>query len=84
MPTDVSEVRAASIIRATLIALMMEEAHTSETSVDMQLRTRQYIPEDSELNIKLIQESNSVKSKTCHKFYNGYYWKSEKPILIYL
>jgi hypothetical protein len=25
-------------------ALMMEAAHTSETSVDMHLRTRQYIP----------------------------------------
>jgi hypothetical protein len=35
--TDVSEVCAASIIRA---------ARTSETSVDIQLRTRQYIPED--------------------------------------
>jgi hypothetical protein len=29
--------------------LMMEAARTSETSVDIQLRTRQYIPEDSEL-----------------------------------
>jgi hypothetical protein len=27
---------------------MMEAASTSETSVDIQLRTRQYIPEDSE------------------------------------
>jgi len=47
MSTDVSEVRAASIIRA-----MMEAARTSETSVDIQLRTRQYIPEDSELHIQ--------------------------------
>jgi hypothetical protein len=31
------------------IALMMEAARTSETSVDIQLITRQYIPEDSEL-----------------------------------
>jgi hypothetical protein len=38
---------AASIIRAT----MMEAVRTSETSVDIQLRTRQYIPEDSELQI---------------------------------
>jgi hypothetical protein len=30
---------------------MMEAAHTSETSVDIQLRTRQYIPEDSELHV---------------------------------
>jgi hypothetical protein len=48
MSTDVSEVRDASIIRA-IIVLMMEAAHTSETAVDIQLRTRQYIPEDSEL-----------------------------------
>jgi hypothetical protein len=31
---------------------MMEAAHTSETSVDIQLRTRQYIPENSELQKK--------------------------------
>jgi hypothetical protein len=29
----------------------MEAARTSETSVDIQLRTRQYIPEDSEFHI---------------------------------
>jgi hypothetical protein len=40
-------VRAASIIRA----MMMEATHASETSVDIQLRTRQYIPEDSELHL---------------------------------
>jgi hypothetical protein len=28
---------------------MMEAARTSETSADIQLKTRQYIPEDSEL-----------------------------------
>jgi hypothetical protein len=33
----------------TLITLMMEEARTSETSVDIVLTTWQYIPEDSEL-----------------------------------
>jgi hypothetical protein len=44
MSTDVSEMRAASII----ITLMMEASRTSETLVDIQLRTRQYIPEDSE------------------------------------
>jgi hypothetical protein len=43
--TDVSEVRAASIMRA----LMVDAARTSETSVYITLRTRQYIPEDSEL-----------------------------------
>jgi hypothetical protein len=46
MSTDVSEVSAAFIIRA-----MKEAARTSETSVDIQLRTRQYIPEDSELQV---------------------------------
>jgi hypothetical protein len=44
MFTDVSEVRAAPIT-----ALMKEAARTSETSVEIQLRTRQYIPKDSEL-----------------------------------
>jgi hypothetical protein len=33
-----------------IIALMMEAARTSETSVDIQLRTWRYIPEDSELH----------------------------------
>jgi hypothetical protein len=42
MSTEVSEVRAASIIRAIV--------RTSEMSVDIQVRTRQYIPEDSELH----------------------------------
>jgi hypothetical protein len=39
MSTDVSEVRAAFIIRA-----MMEAARTSETSVDIDLTTRQVYP----------------------------------------
>jgi hypothetical protein len=30
---------------------MMEATRTSETSADIQLRPRQYIPEDSELQI---------------------------------
>jgi hypothetical protein len=45
MSTDVSEVCAASII-----ALMMEAARTSETSINLDLRTRQCIPEDSKLH----------------------------------
>jgi hypothetical protein len=32
-------------VLGSLIALMMEAARTSETSVDIDLRTRQYIPE---------------------------------------
>jgi hypothetical protein len=51
MSTDVSVVRVASIVMA-IIALMMEAARTSETSVDIQLRTRQYIPEYSELHTR--------------------------------
>jgi hypothetical protein len=45
MSTDVSEVRAASIIKT-----IMEAARTSETSVDIDLTTWQYIPEDSQLH----------------------------------
>jgi hypothetical protein len=33
-------------------ALMMEAARISETSVDIQLRTWQYIPQDSELHTR--------------------------------
>jgi hypothetical protein len=36
-------------VKETLIALMLEAARTSETSVDIDLTTWQYIPEDSEL-----------------------------------
>jgi hypothetical protein len=50
MSTDVSEVRAASII----IALMIEAACTSKTSVDIELRTQQYIPENSELHTAIL------------------------------
>jgi hypothetical protein len=57
MSTDVSEVRAASIFMA--IALMMEAARTCETSVDIQLRTRQYIPEDSELHTRRREKIKS-------------------------
>jgi hypothetical protein len=47
LSTDVSEVRDASII-----ALMIEAARISETSLDNYF-TRQYIPEDN-LNFKVI------------------------------
>jgi hypothetical protein len=35
-------------------ALTMKAARTSEKSVDIQLRTRQYIPEDSELHVTFL------------------------------
>jgi hypothetical protein len=38
---------------ASTIALMMNADRTSETSVDIQLRTRQYIPEDCNLDLFL-------------------------------
>jgi hypothetical protein len=60
MSTDVSEVRAASII-----ALMMEAARTSETSVEIQLRTRQYIPEDSELHTRRRKNLKSHILRRC-------------------
>jgi hypothetical protein len=56
MSTDVSVVRAASII-----ALILEAARTSETSVDIQLRTRQYILEDSELHTRRRENLKSHK-----------------------
>jgi predicted RND superfamily exporter protein len=59
MSTVVSEVRAASIM-----ALMMEAASTSETSVGIQLSTRQYIPEDSELQ-KEMRSFNSAQNNSC-------------------
>jgi hypothetical protein len=34
----------------SFIALMMDEVHTSETSVNFNVTTRPYIPEDSKLN----------------------------------
>jgi hypothetical protein len=38
---------------------MMEAAGTSETSVDIQLRTQQYIPEDSELHTRRREKLKS-------------------------
>jgi hypothetical protein len=43
-----------------IIALMIEAARTSETSVDFQLRTRQYIREDSELRVEFYLHSVAV------------------------
>jgi hypothetical protein len=40
---------------------MMEAARTSETSVDIHLRTRQYLPEDSELHTRRRENLKSHK-----------------------
>jgi hypothetical protein len=45
----------------SLIALMMEAARTSETWVDIQLRTRQYIPENSEFHTRRRENLKSHK-----------------------
>jgi hypothetical protein len=42
-------------VKLGIIALMMEAARTSETSVDIQLRTQQYFPEDSELILTVVR-----------------------------
>jgi hypothetical protein len=54
MSTDVSEVRAASIIMV-IIALIIEAARTYEMSVDIRLNTRQIIPENSELHTRRLR-----------------------------
>jgi hypothetical protein len=59
-------VRAASIVRAMIIALMMEAARAPETSVDIHLRTRQYIPEYSELHTR--RRENLKSHKLIHEF----------------
>jgi hypothetical protein len=50
------------------VALTMEAARTSETSVDIQLTTRQYIPEDSELHTRRrenLKSHTSVLLRIC-------------------
>jgi hypothetical protein len=58
MSTDISEVRTVSIV-----ALTMEAARTSKTSIDIQLRTWQYIPEDSELHTRRCENLKSHKQE---------------------
>jgi hypothetical protein len=52
----------------------MEAARTSETSVDIQLRTRQYIPEDSELHTRRRENLKSHIFATV--WYSGFERKS--------
>jgi hypothetical protein len=53
--TNFSEVRTASII----IVLMMEAVHTSETSVNFNMTTWRYIPEDSKLHTRCRENLTS-------------------------
>jgi hypothetical protein len=48
------------------LRLMMETARTSETSVDIQLRTRQYFQKDSELQVAWCSGETAVDI-VCHK-----------------
>jgi hypothetical protein len=68
---DVSEVRAASN------KAKMEAARTSETSVDIQLRTRQYIPEDSELHTRRRENFKS-------HIFQQYFLKSHRRYKMYI
>jgi hypothetical protein len=56
MSPDVSADRAVTTNRALMVA-----ARTSDTSVDIQLRTRQYIPEDSEYHTRRRENLKSHK-----------------------
>jgi hypothetical protein len=47
---------------------MMEAARISETSVDIKLRTRQYIPEYSELHTRRRENLKSHNSKNDFTF----------------
>jgi hypothetical protein len=50
--------RAASIIKAIIIALMKQAARNSETSVYIQLITRKYIPEDMSFILAAVRTCN--------------------------
>jgi hypothetical protein len=48
--------------RVVKIALMMEAVRTSETSVNIYLTTRQYIPEDSKLHTRRREHLKTHKA----------------------
>jgi hypothetical protein len=55
---------------------MMEAARTSETSVDIQLRTRQYIPEDSELHTRRRENLKSHILNLLLELETTFTWKT--------
>jgi hypothetical protein len=63
MFTDVSGVLAASIIKATIVALMTEVKSTSETSVNFYQTTWRNIPEDSHLHTRRRENLKSHNEK---------------------
>jgi hypothetical protein len=58
---DVSEVRTAFIIRTMNDALMMETVRTFKTSVNFNVTTWRYIPEDAKLQID--RRENQIKMR---------------------
>jgi predicted P-loop ATPase/GTPase len=60
--------------------MMMEAARTSEKSVEIQLRTWQYIPEDSELHTRR-RENLKSHMLTSVLLFACETWKSTKKIL---
>jgi hypothetical protein len=56
---NVAEVLAASIVRAIIIALMMEAARTSETLVNFYQTTRRNNPDDSYLHTRRREDPKS-------------------------
>jgi hypothetical protein len=62
IPLD-SYITSDPFVLGSLIALMMEAARTSETSVNIQLRTWQYIPKDSELHTRCRENLKSHRKR---------------------
>jgi hypothetical protein len=60
-----------------LIALVIEAARIPETSVDIQVRTRHYIPEDSELHTRRRENLKSHKDNR----YSNWVLRSELQVL---
>jgi hypothetical protein len=59
--TDVSDVRTASIIRAMMAHCPDDEVRTSETSVNFNVITWRYIPEDPKLHTRRRENLKSLK-----------------------
>jgi hypothetical protein len=55
---------------SAIVALMMEAARTSETSVNFYQTTRRYIPDDSHLKSNKLQHDNN-KRKELHTLKKG-------------
>jgi hypothetical protein len=63
---------------------MMEAARTSETSVDIYLAMRQYIPEDSELHTRRRENLKSHKDIPNTKHFTVHHFSSFTIYLVFL